>query len=88
MLDQSRKDPATLPGNVNKNLNIQALREEWKCSKSDATCPGTYCFVDPETAIHLPLSNERFDCWASAMVSLTSLFDDKHIFIKYIKAQR
>jgi hypothetical protein len=55
-------DPATLQGNVNKNVNIQALREEWKCPKSDAACIGTHCYRDPITEVHLPLSHERLDC--------------------------
>jgi hypothetical protein len=57
-----------LPGNVKKNANIQALRDAYTCMKADATCPGTHCYVDPETNSHLPLSHEKLDCWASAMV--------------------
>jgi hypothetical protein len=36
--------------------------------KADAACPGTYCYVDPDTNEHLPLSHEKIDCWASALV--------------------
>ena len=63
-----RRDPATLPGNVNKNNFIQSLCDHWKCPKQQPSCMGMHCFVDPD-GIHLPLSHERFDCWASAMVS-------------------
>jgi hypothetical protein len=62
------KDPAILPGNLNKNANIQSLHEEWRCMKSNASCPGTHCYVDSDSGEHLPLNHEHFDCWASAMV--------------------
>ena len=67
-----RRDPATLPGNVAKVANIQALQEPWKCAKKTTTCLGTYCFVNNE-GVHLPLSHERLDCWAAAMVSFLFL---------------
>ena len=65
---QKRKDPATLPGNVNKTANIRDLREEWKCTKPNGTCVGTHCYVNPGTGAHFPLNPAMFDCWASAMV--------------------
>jgi hypothetical protein len=61
------RDPATLPGNVKKAANIRSIQERWKCAKKTAECQGTYCFVDNE-GTHLPLSHERLDCWAAAMV--------------------
>ena len=61
------RDPATLPGNVKKVANIRALQEHWKCAKKTPDCLGTYCFVNDE-GTHLPLSHERLDCWAAAMV--------------------
>jgi hypothetical protein len=64
------RDPATLPGNVNKNENIKALRERWVCPKKQASCLGMHCFInEDEGNTHLPLSHERLDCWAAAMVS-------------------
>ena len=61
------RDPATLPGNIGKAANIQTLQERWKCDKKTPNCMGTYCFVNNE-GMHLPLSHERLDCWAAAMV--------------------
>jgi hypothetical protein len=61
------RDPATLPGNVKKAANIRSIQERWRCAKKTAECQGTYCFVDNE-GMHLPLSHERLDCWAAAMV--------------------
>ena len=60
-------DPATLPGNVKKVANIQALQEHWKCAKKTPDCLGTYSFVNNE-GMHLPLSHECLDCWAAAIV--------------------
>ena len=48
--------------------NIRKLREEWTCKKSGSACGSTYCFVDPETNTHIPLSHEHFDAWGMAMV--------------------
>jgi len=64
---QTRKDPATLPGNINKNRYIQELHDEHKCTKKDGVCPGTYCFDNPN-GNHIILSHAHIDCWASAMV--------------------
>jgi hypothetical protein len=64
-----RRDPATLPGNVNKNHKIQELRAHWTCPKQTSACVGTHCFIDAGGS-HIPLSHERFDCWASAMVCI------------------
>jgi hypothetical protein len=66
-------DPATLPGNVKKVANIQSLQDHWKCAKKTAECLGTYCFVNKE-GTHLPLSHERLDCWAAAMVRYLLFF--------------
>ncbi|KIM79888.1 hypothetical protein PILCRDRAFT_24281, partial [Piloderma croceum F 1598] len=64
---RTRRDPATLPGNVNKNRFIQELRDEYKCKKPDSACPGTYCFDSPD-GNHIVLSHAHIDCWASAML--------------------
>jgi hypothetical protein len=40
------QDPATLPGNVKKASNIQALQEHWACEKKQLNCLGMYCWVD------------------------------------------
>ena len=63
------RDPAMLPGNVKKNENMKALRERWLCPKKEASCFGMHCFINDEGSTHLPLSHERLDCWAAAMVS-------------------
>jgi len=62
-----RKDPDTLPGNVEKTNNIQMLQQQWKCNKWQNNCVGVYCYIDRE-GNHLSLSHQRLDCWASAMV--------------------
>ena len=63
-------DPATLPGNIKKNENMKALRDRWVYPKKQASCLGVHCFVnEDEGSTHLPLSHERLDCWAAAMVS-------------------
>ena len=65
-------DPAILPGNVKKNENMKALQEQWVCLKKQASCLGMHCFINEdgnECGAHLPLSHERLDCWAAAMVS-------------------
>ena len=64
-----RKDPDTLPGNVEKTNNIQMLQQRWKCDKRQNNCVGVYCYIDREGK-HLSLSHQRLDCWASAMVCL------------------
>ena len=66
-----QKHPAILPGNVMKNTHIEALRHQWQCTKRKPTCIGSHCYINPETDEHTPLSHERFDCWASAMVLST-----------------
>ena len=65
------RDPATLPGNMKKNENMKALQERWVCPKKQASCLGMHCFINKEDKgwTHLPLSHERLDCWAAAMVS-------------------
>ena len=65
---QRKHLPYILP-NVQKTANIQALREEWACTKSESACSGTYCFVNPTTSEHVPLSHEAMDAWAMGMVS-------------------
>ena len=69
----TRRDPATLPGNMKKASNVQQLQDNWKCQKKQPSCLGMYCYVNDEGS-HLPLSNERLDCWASAMVILYFIF--------------
>jgi hypothetical protein len=66
----ARRDPATLPGNVNKTANVRLLQERWKCVQKTVTCMGVHCFVDE--GAHLPLSHERIECWAFAMVCFFS----------------
>jgi hypothetical protein len=61
------RNPATLPGNVKKVGNIQALQEHWKCQKKLPMCLGTFCFID-EDGNHIPLSHKKLDCWVSSMV--------------------
>ena len=63
----SRKDPDTLPGNVEKTNNIQMLQQRWKCNKRQNNCVGVYCYIDCE-GNHLSLSHQHLDCWALAMV--------------------
>jgi hypothetical protein len=64
------RNPATLPGNIKKNENMKALRERWMCLKKQVSCLGMHCFInEDEGGTHLPLSHERLDCWAAAMVS-------------------
>jgi hypothetical protein len=63
------RDPTMLSGNVKKNENLKALRERWVCPKKEASCFGMHCFINDEGSAHLPLSHERLDCWAAAMVS-------------------
>jgi hypothetical protein len=63
-----RRNPATLPGNINKNQKIKLLQEHWKCPKQQSLCLGTYCFTG-EDRVHLALSHEMLECWASALVS-------------------
>ncbi|KAF8185982.1 hypothetical protein BJ912DRAFT_852486, partial [Pholiota molesta] len=67
---KKKKEPAVLPGNVNRALNVQRLQERWKCTiRQPGTCIGAYCYVFPDTSVHLPLNHERLECWSSAMVS-------------------
>ena len=66
---KSRKDPDTLPGNVENTNNIQMLQQRWRCNKRQNYCVGVYCYIDRE-GNHLSLSHQRLDCWASAMVSI------------------
>ena len=63
----SRKDPDTLPGNIEKTNNIQMLQQHWKCNKRQNNCIGVYCYIDRKGK-HFSLSHQRLDCWASAMV--------------------
>ncbi|KAF8968729.1 hypothetical protein BDZ97DRAFT_1755027 [Flammula alnicola] len=66
---KKKKEPAVLPGNVNRALNVQKLQERWKCVvRQPGTCIGAYCYVVPDTGIHLPLNHERLECWSSAML--------------------
>ena len=67
MSKQARKDPATLPGNVHKNMKITELRNMYPCKKNDAACPGTHCY-DTTDGDHLILGHAHFDCWAAAIV--------------------
>lgn len=63
------KDPAVLPGNITKANNISQLQKQWKCPACQDKCVGTYCYQSSNLPDeHLPLSHEKLDCWASAMV--------------------
>ena len=62
------RDPATLLGNVNRTANIRALQARWKCVQKQPFCMGMYCLVATDS-LHVPLSNEALECWASAMVN-------------------
>lgn len=64
---QARIDPATLPGNRNKNTKITDLRDKYLCKKNDAACPGTHCYDSPG-GDHIILGHTHFDCWAAAIV--------------------
>jgi hypothetical protein len=64
---KKQRDPATLPGNLKRAANVKLLEERWKCPKQQPNCVGKYCYIDLEH-IHIPLSHERLDVWASAMV--------------------
>jgi hypothetical protein len=66
---RSRRDPAELPGYVNKVAQMRALQDHWKCPKQTVKCFGVHCFIDKE-GVHLPLSHEMFDCWAACIVSI------------------
>ena len=66
------KDPDELPGNLKKTNNIQMLQQRWKCNKRQNNCVGVYCYIDRE-GNHLSLSHQRLDCWASAMVCVSSI---------------
>jgi hypothetical protein len=83
-LFQTRKDPATLPGNVNKNKFIQALRDEYQCKKKDSVCPETYCFDSPD-GDHIVLSHAHVDCWASAMVRARAFNASAHTEVPKLK---
>ena len=61
------RDPKTLPGFIKKNVKIKELHERWPWPKRQLSCTGTFCFIEADGS-HLPLSHERFDVWASAMV--------------------
>ena len=47
--------------NVQKTANIQDCHEEWACTKLETVCSRTYCYVDPTTSEHVPLSHESMD---------------------------
>ena len=79
MAHQSKKEAPVYHANVQKTANIQALREEWACTKSEAACSGTYCYVNPTTSEHVPLSHEAMDAWAMGMVSTASLIIFFHL---------
>ena len=64
---KTTKDSATLPGNVKKGSNIQALQMCWVCDKKQANCLGMYCWIDKDGG-HLPLNHSWLDCWAASMV--------------------
>jgi hypothetical protein len=55
--------------NVQKTANIQALRDEWMCTKLEAACSGTYCYINPTTSEHVTFSHETIDVWAMGMVN-------------------
>ena len=67
-LSQTGKTVPVYEANTKKATNIQSLREKWACTKSESSCPSTYCYADPATQEHIPLSHEHMDSWAMAMV--------------------
>lgn len=66
-LAQGDKDSDDHPANKKLTETFQALREHWKCKKQQETCLGNHCYVNPE-GVHLPLSHERLESWASAIL--------------------
>jgi hypothetical protein len=94
-LSQGAKDTDGLPGNKNLIQSFQALMERWKCPKPQDTCLGNHCYIDPE-GVHLPLSHERLECWASAILKGETcatletppnhkLFDPRHAMSPVLK---
>ncbi|KAF9473464.1 hypothetical protein BDN70DRAFT_937414 [Pholiota conissans] len=66
---KKKKEPTILSGNVNRALNVQKLQDHWRCTiRQPGTCIGAYCYVFPDTQVHLPLNHERLECWSSAML--------------------
>ena len=57
MAHQSKKVALVYHVNMQKTANIQALCEEWACMKSEAASLGTYCYMNPTTSEHVPLSH-------------------------------
>lgn len=70
---QGKKKAPMYVANLEKTAHIQALRDEWTCMRSEAACGSTYCYVDPGSGDHIPLSHEAIDTWAMGMVSVFSL---------------
>ncbi|KIM88857.1 hypothetical protein PILCRDRAFT_3027 [Piloderma croceum F 1598] len=66
---KKKKQPPVYAANNEKMENVRKLREEWSCKKSGSTCGSTYCFIDPKTDTHIPLSHEHFDAWGMAMMN-------------------
>jgi hypothetical protein len=67
LLSQGAKDTDALAGNKHLIQTFQALRVRWNCLNKTDTCLGNQCYVDPDS-VHLPLSHERLEAWASAIL--------------------
>ena len=61
------KDPMLIETNAKHIQNMQALREHWICPKAQPSCTGMHCYIDFDNN-HIPLSHERLECWATAML--------------------
>jgi hypothetical protein len=68
-----KESAVILPGNKKKLANIQLLQDHWICKKTDFSCASTYCYVIPGSEEHFLLGHQQLDCWASAMVDISSL---------------
>ena len=71
---QGKKKAPVYTANLEKTAHIQALRDKWMCMRSEAACGSTYCYVDPGSGDHIPLSHEAIDTWAMGMVSVILIF--------------
>ncbi|KAG1895219.1 uncharacterized protein F5891DRAFT_984425 [Suillus fuscotomentosus] len=72
-MKKQKESAAILPGNKKKVANIQLLQDHWICKKTDSACASTHCYVIPGSEEHFPLGHQQLDCWASAMVDISSL---------------
>ncbi|KAF7969545.1 hypothetical protein HWV62_26945 [Athelia sp. TMB] len=56
------------PANEQKTENILKLRDKWACKRANSVCASEYCYLNPETGDHAPLSHEAINAWAMAMM--------------------